>query len=112
MTPDDRQWLNRLIDLVHHQMHDGLVSLDQLAADMHSSRSQLNRRILRLTGENSAAYVMQIRLSHAKRLLDQDINLPVGDVAMRCGFDDVAYFSRIFKKTFGLTPSQFRRRVQ
>lgn len=112
MTADDRQWINRLIDLVHQQMRDGVVSLDQLAADMHNSRSQLNRRIQRLTSENSATYVMHIRLSHAKRLLDQDLNLPVGDVAMRCGFDDVAYFSRIFKKTYGLTPSQFRRRVQ
>lgn len=111
MAVDDRQWINRLIDVVHQQMRDGMVSLDQIASDLNMSRSQLNRRTIRLIGENSASYVMQIRLSHAKRLLDQNASLPVGDVAMRCGFDDVAYFSRVFKKTFGMTPSQFRRRV-
>ena len=36
----------------------------------------------------------------------------IGEIALECGFEDVAYFSRTFKKMYNLTPSQYRRRVK
>ena len=50
---------------------------------------------------------MRIRLEQAKRLLS-DSTLQVSEVAYKCGFDDVASFSRAFKRTFSLSPSQYR----
>jgi AraC-like DNA-binding protein len=55
--------------------------------------------------------MMRVRLSYAKRLLKADTLKPIGEVAVKCGFDDLAYFSRIFKQAFGLTPSQYRKQI-
>ena len=109
LKPQDRQFMNHLVDVVYRLMASGNVDMDSVASEMAVSRTQLNRKILAITGQNSSAYIMQLRLARAKRLLKADENTPIGNVALRCGFDDVAYFSRIFKQTFQMTPSQYRK---
>ena len=109
LTQQDRTFMNRLVDVVFRQMATGQVDMDSIAQLMAVSRTQLNRKVLAITGENASAYVMKLRLARAKRLLKANMDTPVGDVALKCGFDDVAYFSRIFKQTFQMTPSQYRK---
>ena len=109
LSADDRKFMNRLLDVVYRLMAKGSISMESIADEMAVSRTQLNRKILSITGQNSSAYVMTLRLARSKRLLKADINMPIGEVAMRCGFDDVAYFSRIFKQAFMMTPSQYRK---
>jgi AraC-like DNA-binding protein len=47
-------------------------------------------------------------MDRAARMLKQtDMN--IGEVAMKCGFEDVSYFSRVFKQAFDCTPSQYRK---
>jgi two-component system sensor histidine kinase ChiS len=108
----DQQFLNKVIDVTYAMLSNGGVDVESLASKMCMSRQQLNRKILAVTGENTVTYLIQIRLSKAKHLLDSAENIPIGDIAMQCGFDDGAYFSRIFKQMFNLTPSQYRRRVK
>lgn len=105
----DRQFMNQLIDNIYVLMAQGNVDVESLAQRMALSRTQVNRRVLTITGQNTSSYVMNVRLSRAKRLLKADIQKPVGDVALKCGFDDVAYFSRVFKQTFDVTPTQYRK---
>ncbi len=107
LNSQDNELLQKVIDVVKNQMSNGSLSIESLANDMCLSRSQLNRRIKAVTGVTSQQYVMRVRLEHAKNLLD-DSNLQVSEVAYQCGFDDVASFSRAFKRTFGKSPSQHR----
>ena len=79
---------------------------------MCMSRTQLNRKVLSITGQNTSSYVSLIRIGKAKRLLDTNPEKPIGDIAEECGFDDLAYFSRLFKRTCDMSPSQYRRRVK
>ena len=109
LTAQDRQFMNRLIDAVHSLMPQGKTDVESVADRMALSRSQLNRKMVAITGQNSQTYIMRLRLSYAKRLLKSDVTMPIGDVAQRCGFEDVAYFSRIFKQQFDMTPSQYRK---
>ena len=111
LSQKDRQFMNRLVDVVYRLMATGNVDIESVAKEMAVSRSQLNRRMLAITNQNSSTYIMQLRLSRAKRLLKADVNMPIGDVAQKCGFDDVAYFSRIFKQVFDMTPSQYRKQI-
>ncbi|MBQ8126904.1 MAG: tetratricopeptide repeat protein [Prevotella sp.] len=111
LTAADRQWMNRLVDTVYRLMAKGTVDMETIAGEMAISRAQMNRKLLALTGQNASTYIMRLRLARAKRLLKGDPTMPVGDVALRCGFDDVAYFSRVFKQTFEMTPSQYRRNI-
>ena len=109
MTAANRQFMNHLVDTVYRLMAQGAVDMESVASEMAVSRTQLNRKIMAITGQNASTYIMRLRLARAKRLLKADVTMPIGDVALRCGFDDVAYFSRVFKQTFSMTPSQYRK---
>lgn len=108
----DQSFLNQVVDLCYRLMAKGDVDANLIAQELGLSRYQLNKRIQALTGESTVAYLTRIRLSKAKKMLDHPQDYPVGEVAARCGFEDVAYFSRVFKQAFALTPSQYRRRVK
>lgn len=112
LSAADQDFLNKLVDITYSRMSSCNIDIEQIASAMCMSSKQLNRKLLAITGENSTSYIIQIRLSKAKRLLDSPDNIPIGEIAMQCGFEDSAYFSRIFKKMFNLTPSQYRKRVK
>lgn len=110
-SPQERQFMNRLIDSVYSLMPHGKADVENVAERMNLSRSQLNRKMMAITGQNSSTYIMRLRLVYAKRLLKSNVSMPIGDVAQRTGFEDLAYFSRIFKQQFDMTPSQYRKSV-
>lgn len=107
----DRQFIGRFVDVVYSQMTQGKTDAESVAKQMGITRAQLNRRLMAITGQNTSSYITQIRISKAKRLLRADITKPISDIALKCGYDDVAYFSRIFKQQTDMTPSQYRKMV-
>ena len=109
LSAEDQKFMNKIIDNIYSLMSQGKVDVESLAGKMALSRSQLNRRVLTITGQNTSMLMMRVRLSYAKRLLKADPSKSVGEIAMKCGFDDLAYFSRIFKQAFDMTPSQYRK---
>lgn len=56
-------------------------------------------------------YLRWVRMAKARMML-QKYHLPVGDVALRCGYPDGDYFTRLFRRQFGLTPGEYRARFQ
>jgi AraC-like DNA-binding protein len=110
-SPQERQFMNRLIDSVYSLMPHGKADVENVAERMNLSRSQLNRKMMAITGQNSSTYIMRLRLVYAKRLLKSNVSMPIRDVAQRTGFEDLAYFSLIFKQQFDMTPSQYRKSV-
>jgi DNA-binding response OmpR family regulator len=107
----DRQFMNRLVDVVYQHMVKGSLDMQTLADEMKVSRTQLNRKVMAITGLNASTYVMKLRMSRARRLLKADITMSIGDVAQKCGFEDMAYFSRLFKQMYQETPSQYRKKT-
>lgn len=108
LSRDEQEFLNKVVNQVHEQLSAGNLDADALAASMGLSRKQLRTRIQAITGDTTVNFVMNIRLSKARRMLCST-NDSVSDISQKCGFHDVAYFSRTFKQQFGLTPSQCRR---
>ena len=106
-----QQFLNKVNDAVFSLIRQNKLDVDALANALDISRTQLNRKLLSITQLNTTAYVTQLRVNYAKRLLDADINMPVSEVAHKCGYDDIAYFSRIFKQNTRMSPSQYRKRM-
>lgn len=107
----NKNFLTRLNDVVYAMMGNSNLSSDMVADKMCMSLSQLNRKVKAITGFSSSGYVLQMRLDKAKRIL-ASTDTPVGDIAMKCGFPEISYFSRIFKQTFQMTPSQYRKSLQ
>jgi AraC-like DNA-binding protein len=73
--------------------------------------SQLNKKLNAITGYPTSTYILQVKLSNAKKLLSNE-SKTIGEIAAECGIYDVNYFSRVFKRHTGFTPTQFRRLPQ
>lgn len=85
-------------------------TLNSLAAMAELSPCQLLRAYTRQYGLPPHAYLVQRQVREAKRLLDAGQTL--ADVAFRCGFADQSHLNRHFKRTWGVTPGQYRNFVQ
>lgn len=107
---DDRSFLYRFAQLVDEQFACGETKpdLDKIALAFKMGESQLKQRIQTLTGKNVTAFISQLRMEKAMRLLKKYPDMLIGDVAEQCGFVDVAYFSRVFRRYYGMTPTQAR----
>lgn len=104
---DVREFLQKLHEVVDKQMVAGDMQLETISARMNMSRSTLARRIKQIVGCSPSAYILQLRMNHAKELL-QNPKLTIGEASLMCGFDDLSYFSRVFRQNFDQTPTQFR----
>ena len=81
--------------------------LDQLAGIVDLSRSYVCHQFREQFGTTISDYVIQKRMSIAQRLLF-DLSLRVGDIAAQVGYSDIFQFSKQFKKSFGVSPSEYR----
>jgi CheY-like chemotaxis protein len=103
----DRAFLEKFDELLEDAFVSGKVACEDLASAMCIGRTQLNRKIKAITGYKTSEYILMARLAKAKKLLSTT-SMPVGEVALSCGIEDVSYFSTLFRKHTGLTPSAFR----
>lgn len=107
---DDQAFLERFNELVGEQFAGGAsrVDLDKIALAFKMGESALRRKVQAVTGKNAISYITHLRMEKAMSLLRQHPDMLVGDVAERCGFTDIAYFSRVFRQHYGMTPTQAR----
>ncbi len=70
----------------------------------------INRIFKKETGQTIFSYLTDVRISQAKTLLATG-NLPITSVAQRVGYEDIYYFSNVFKKNTGLSPTQYRKMI-
>jgi AraC-like DNA-binding protein len=88
----------------HHFCED--ISINGLAQMARCTPNYLNGLFRKFLGLPIHQYVLQKRLETAKRLLTEQ-QIPVKEIAYKLGFNDPLYFSRLFKKRFGVPPSNF-----
>ena len=102
-----------LVEKFKIQVHDLIktghkVDLQAVADSLCTSRANLNRLIKAKTGESSSSLVSKIRVDIAKEILRTNKDVPVAELAARCGIEDVSYFINLFKKYTGSTPKQWK----
>lgn len=98
---------NLIYILQYMQTHWNSVTLKEMSSFFHYSERQLQRIIKAATGRTFEENTQAQKMLHAKTLLTTT-TLPVSDVAERCGFSSLNNFRRIFGRTYGMTPRQFR----
>ena len=108
-SPQEQAFLLKLDDAIAQQVRDASINVERLAEALFMSSSQLRRKLQAITGDKVATYVLRIRMTKAKQLLDAHPDLSISEVADRCGFYDLAHFSKQFKVYYKMTPTQYRR---
>ena len=83
------------------------ISLESITKKFNINRNKLNNIFLNKTSKTCLNYLMDLRIDMAKIIL-ANTELPVSEVAGRVGYSDSNYFTKIFKKMTGSTPSAFR----
>lgn len=83
------------------------LTLDEVSREVHVSPYYFSKLFKEETGENYVEYLTKLRISEAKRMLSDPAN-SIKQVCLSVGYGDPSYFSRIFKKYEGVTPSEYR----
>ncbi|MBX2875944.1 MAG: response regulator [Saprospiraceae bacterium] len=103
----DLEWLVELEDVILQQLGDFNLTADVIARKMLISRTQLFRKIKKLTGLTVNQYIQEMRFQEARKLLEDQKHRSVKSVALTVGFKHVKNFSQRFKDRFGRLPSSY-----
>ena len=91
-------------------LHKGArSSLNSAAEEIHVNPSYLSSLFTKELGRSFVSYLTDVRLKKAVRLLE-DTDDSIQEIAFACGFREPNYFSRIFRKKYGLSPREYRAR--
>jgi len=101
----------RIIDMLTHyvalHIDEKNLTNEDICNHLAVSQSTLNRQLSAIKGVSIQGFVQQMRMEKAERLL-RTTKEPVGDIADHCGYEDVSYFTRVFKQCYGVPPTKYR----
>ncbi|MCY6370035.1 response regulator transcription factor [Clostridium ganghwense] len=97
--------LNKAIKYINEHYTEN-ICLKDVSRQVYLSESYLSRRIKKVVGISFVEYITKLRIEKAIEYL-QNSNIKVSEVALKVGYPDYRYFSRIFKKHTGYSPSEF-----
>ena len=100
-------FLQRAEALVRRHLADGEYGVEQLANDLCVERTGLYKKLTALTADTPVAFIRNIRLDEAARMLRQGRH-GVNEIAAQCGFNSPSYFAKCFKLKFGMKPSEYQ----
>jgi AraC family transcriptional regulator len=100
--------LEKVIDFIGKHLDED-ISLEQLSALFCVSKFHFHRLFTALTGLSLQQYIRWLRLKRAAHQLIVNQEQPIINIAINAGFSSHEAFSRVFKKTCGISPSEFRR---
>lgn len=105
----DRNIIRDIVDYIERHYHED-ISLHHIADRFYLSREYISRKFKQERGENISDCITRIRIGKAKRLLANP-SLRIADIADMIGYRDEKYFSKVFKKNVGLSPTDYRKRM-
>ncbi len=107
----DREFLERLDAVIDKHLSDAEFGADDFAGEMALGRTIFFRKVKGVTGFSPKEYLRIRRMKKAAALLAEG-RLSVSAIAYEVGLKDPFYFSRCFKQQFGVTPSEYVRKVR
>lgn len=83
------------------------ISIRELANQVYMDLSYLGRVFRKTTGMSISGMIQKVRVDHACRMLS-DTKRTISDISHSCGFDDIKFFYKVFKKQIGVLPGEYR----
>lgn len=88
------------------------ITLPALCRKFGISQTYMSKLFRKYSGNSFNGYVKKVRLMKAQQLMHEDRNLKIKDIAEIVGFRDQFYFSRLFRREVGMTPSEYAESVK
>lgn len=102
----DAKLLNAVVKYIDDKLNDPELSVEELSKHVGMSRGSLYHKLLELTGLTPIEYIRSVKLERAAALLEKsDYN--VAQIAYMTGFGTPSYFSRLFKSSYNMLPSEY-----
>ena len=105
LSLDDKFLLNAR-NVVEANISDHTMSVDRLTQELNLSRTQLFRKMKALTGFSPNDFIKNIRMQRAAEMIRMKTDT-ITQIGYAVGFNDQSYFTKCFKKQFGVTPSEY-----
>ncbi len=105
----DEEFIHRFTRIVEDNLTLPELDMSYMQDALNMSHSTLYRKIKSLTGMSGNEFIRKIRLTRGHELLNDGYN--VSEAAYSCGFNDIGYFRNCFKDEYGMSPSQFIKRL-
>ena len=104
----DDDFMKRLMAFIEQNMSNSDLTVEDMATALAISQSGLSRKLKDLLGSTPSDLLKKARIEHACTLLKKNLGMNIAEIAFFCGFADPKYFSKCFKASKGLTPSDYR----
>ena len=103
---NDEELMERVMKCINENIGNPDFNVEMLTQQVGISRAQLHRKMKEITGISTGEFIRNHRLEQAARLIKEG-NINVTQVAYSVGFNTQAHFSTVFKKHFGMTPTEY-----
>ena len=84
-----------------------VVSVATLAEKLHMNARQLHRKMTAVADTTPNAFIQNVRISKAVKMIDANKDIPLKNVALDCGFTDYSHFAKTFKNIVGVSASEY-----
>ncbi len=108
LSEGELRFRDAFLAYLENNLDNGDVSAEDIASALHISRSVLFDKCRTLLGKAPTEYLRDLRFGKAAEMIAEG-SLTIAEIAYRTGFNDAHYFSKAFKKRFGVTPSEYRK---
>lgn len=102
----DERLMERVMNVMNKFLDDSEFNVEMLAREVGLSRVQLHRKMKDITGVSTSVFIRNLRMKKAAALL-QEGKLNISEIADAVGFDSQANFATVFKKFYGVSPSEY-----
>ena len=110
LSIEDKRFIEQVDAIIASRLSDPDFSLLVIAEMVSVGRTTLFGRIKKITGMPPNKYILKKRMELALQLLKES-NLNISEIGCKVGIDDSAYFYRVFKGYYGMSPSQYRKQA-
>ena len=112
LSNPDQVFITSATELVMKHLADADYDRESFAKDMAMGESTLYNKMKATTGQTVIAFINSIRMKEAQRIIQSNPNILISDVAIQVGFNTPKYFSKCFKKQFGVFPKEYAEQLK
>ena len=103
----DREMMARLMEYLEKNISDAELRVDNMASAVNLGRTVFFNKLKSIVGMSPTDFVRDLRIKRAQEMI-RSSQLTISEISIAVGFNDQRYFSRVFKKQTGMTPSEYR----